>query len=142
MPITVKLKSTRLTNDQHRVEVTVADASSAQRAKLHSEEAPDARDVAAPSSAQGSITFDVRLTWKTDDFQDSGFSHPPESMREDAPEPGRKTVEWRGFGLGETRSFLARRARPGAYTVDVVAEAHLRVVADAAGTTLTFPPTP
>jgi hypothetical protein len=141
MPITVKLKSTRLTNDQHRVEVTVVDVPVA--ARLGNHEAEGASDAAAsPPVASGSIAYDVQVVWEAGSFAESGFSHPPASVREDVPAPGRKTVEWRGLGLGEMRSFLVRRIRPGAYTADVAAEVHLRVVADACGTTVTFPPTP
>jgi len=145
MPIAVKLKSTRLTHDQHRVEVRVVDAPPASRLRLHAEassEPPPPPEGPAAASGAGSVGFDVRIAWQAEELEASGFSVAPDEVRLGRGETGRKEIVWRRIRLGDRRTFLVRRTRPGAYTVDLVAEVEIRIAADAAGTTVTFPPTP
>jgi hypothetical protein len=141
MPITVKLKSTRLTNDQHRVEVSVEDVPIEAMLRPH-DVAPADRSREPGGPATGSLTTDVLVSWSVSAIEESGFSHVPDLVIHDHPAEGEKTLLWRGFGIGERRHFLAKRTRPGAYTVDLTAEAHVRITAHGAGTTVTFPPTP
>jgi len=144
MPIVIQTKTRRLTNDQHRVEITALDVPVAALLGSSDETEADAdRDEDAPAALpRDTIACDVYLSFESKDVDDSGYSRSPDEVQEDAPTEGAKRVVWRDFPLGETHGFLLRRTRKGAYTVEMNAEAHIRIVVGAATTTVTFPPTP
>lgn len=149
MPIVLRTRTRRLTNDQHRVEVAAHDVSVEQSLSLALAETLDAadkddadRNAASQEPSSGTLTYDVTLRFESTDVEDTGYSVAPDDIREDFPKPGMKCIVWRGFRLGEKRHFLMKRTKKGAYTVEIEAEAHLRIVLGGATETVTFPPTP
>ncbi len=149
MPIVLRTRTRRLTNDQHRVEVAAHDVSVEQSLSLSLSETLDAADAkkaadddAPQAPASDTLTYDVTLRFESTDVEDTGYSVPPDDVREDFPKPGTKCIVWRGFRIGEKRHFLMKRTKKGAYTVEIEAEAHLRIVLGGATETVTFPPTP
>ncbi len=141
MPIVLRTRTQRLTNDQHRVEIAAHDVTVEQSLSLAlDEDLKDAPTVETPPSH--TLAYDVYIRWESTDVDDAGYSTAPDEVIEGHPAPGMKCIVWRGFRLGEKRHFLLKRKKSGAYTVELSAEAHIRIVASGATGTVTFPPTP
>lgn len=142
MPIVVRTKTKRLTNDQHRVEIAAVDLPVEKMLSLALEEEELPQGEATVRGLDHSFALDVYVRYECTDVDDAGYSLKPDESHDDTPGEGMRTVVWREFPVGEKHSFLLKRKKKGAYTVEIHAEAHMRFVSSGATGTVTFPPTP
>ena len=143
MPIVLRTKTQRLTNDQHRVEIAAVDLPVDKTLALSLDEEPlPAEGEATSTGLPHTFAIDVCVAYESKDVEDAGYSRKPDQILDDAPSEGMRTVIWRNFPLAEKHSFLMKRKKSGAYTVELHAEAHIRIITSGATETVTFPPTP
>ncbi len=158
MPIVIRTRTKRLTNDQHRVEFEAADLPVGATLSLAgsddgtgsgapAEDSASKEDAPKDGLAQllgipNTLACDIYLTFECTNVEETGFSRKPDQVLEAHPAEGHKCLVWRGVPIGEKHGFLLKRAKKGAYTVEMNAEAHLRIVTSGASESVTFPPTP